>query len=52
MAKKLNPKIRVVARMYDLKFGKQVKQNYGVDEVISTSSIAAPFFVEAIEKTQ
>ncbi len=49
LAKKMNPKLRVVARMFDLKFGEQVKEHLGVDEVISTSSIAAPRFVAAID---
>lgn len=49
-AKLLNPKIKVVLRMFDLEFGRMIQEKLGIDEVFSTSNIAAPFFVNAVVK--
>lgn len=49
LAKKLNPNIHLVVRMFDLDFGKQIMEKIGIDEIISTSSISVPHFIEAIK---
>ena len=49
-AKLLNPKIKIILRMFDLEFGRMIQEKLGIDEVFSTSNIAAPFFVNAVIK--
>jgi hypothetical protein len=49
LAKKLNPEIRTVVRMFDLEFGKSIKSKLGLDKLVSTSSISVPHFVKALE---
>ncbi len=40
----MNPDIRIVARMWDNQFAKQLKRFMGVEAVISSSDLAAPAF--------
>lgn len=50
-----NPNIRIVARMWDDQFAKQIKQFLGVSAVISSAKLAAPTFAGSaigIEITQ
>ncbi len=43
-ARDLNPNVRIVARMWDDQFSKQMKQFMGVEAVMSASDLAAPAF--------
>jgi Trk K+ transport system NAD-binding subunit len=47
LARELNPKIRVVLRMFNMNLGAGVRELLGDCEVLSTSEIAAPAFVAA-----
>jgi Trk K+ transport system NAD-binding subunit len=51
LARELNPKIRVVMRLYDEDFGRQVREKFDVEAVFSTSAIAAPAFAGAATQT-
>ncbi len=54
-ARDLNPDIRIVARMWDAQFAKQINRFMGVEAVLSSSDLAAPAFAGAavgIEITQ
>lgn len=54
-ARDMNPDIRIVARMWDDQFSKQMKNFMGVDAVLSASELSAPAFAGAavgIEITQ
>jgi len=51
----LNPEVRIVARMWDAQFSKQLKQFMGVTAVLSASDLAAPVFAGSavgVELTQ
>jgi voltage-gated potassium channel len=47
-ARELNPKIRVVLRMYNERLGQQLVERFGFDAVYSTSALAAPSFSAAL----
>jgi hypothetical protein len=49
LAKKLNPGIHLVVRMFDLEFGNALKDKLGISEIISTSTISVPHFIKAIK---
>ncbi|NWG16021.1 MAG: NAD-binding protein [Chloroflexi bacterium] len=54
-ARDMNPSIRIVARMWDNQFSKQMKNFMGVEAVLSASELSAPAFAGAavgIEITQ
>ncbi|MBZ0279280.1 MAG: TrkA family potassium uptake protein [Anaerolineae bacterium] len=54
-ARDMNPDIRIVARMWDDQYAKQMKQFMGVQAVLSASDLAAPVFAGSavgIEITQ
>jgi voltage-gated potassium channel len=54
-ARDLNPDIRIVSRMWDDQFAKQMKRFMGVQAVLSASDLAAPMFAGSavgIEITQ
>lgn len=51
MARDVNPDIRVVMRLYDEDFARQVRQKFQIDAVLSTSAIAAPAFAGAATQT-
>jgi voltage-gated potassium channel len=46
-AREMNPEIRIVARMWDARFSRQIKQFMGVNVVLSASELAAPVFAGA-----
>jgi Trk K+ transport system NAD-binding subunit len=46
-AKRLNPKIRTVVRLFDAEFARKVEHALGIDAALSSSRIAAPTFVAA-----
>jgi Trk K+ transport system NAD-binding subunit len=46
-AKRLNPKIRTVVRLFDAEFARKVEHVLGIDAALSSSRIAAPTFVAA-----
>ena len=46
-AAKLNPQIRLVVRMYNLRLGKRIEKLFDDCLVLSASAIAAPLFVDA-----
>ncbi len=51
----MNPDVRIVARMWDAQFSKQLKQFMGVTAVLSASDLAAPMFAGSavgVELTQ
>ena len=47
-ARKLNPGIRIVMRLFDQDLAEHLEAALGIDQVISTSALAAPGFVAAI----
>ena len=49
LAKRLNPDIRTVLRIFDTDFAALIMEKFAIDEALSTTRIAAPKFVEAIE---
>ncbi len=54
-ARDLNPKVRIVVRMWDATFARQLNRFMGVEAVLSASDLAAPAFAGAavgIEVTQ
>jgi voltage-gated potassium channel len=54
-ARDMNPKIRIVARMWDDQFANQLKRFFGVEAVMSASELSAPSFAGAavgVEITQ
>jgi Trk K+ transport system NAD-binding subunit len=51
LARELNARIRVVMRLYDEDFGRQVRDKFDVEAVFSTSAIAAPAFAGAATQT-
>ncbi len=50
LAKKLNPEIKTIVRMFDIEFGRDIKDKMEIDAVISTSSISIPYFIDAINE--
>ncbi|MFL6193004.1 MAG: potassium channel family protein [Thermoanaerobaculia bacterium] len=46
-AKRMNPKIRTVVRLFDAEFARKVENALGIDAALSSSRIAAPTFVAA-----
>lgn len=49
-ARKLNPKVKIIARMFDLDFGNEVAKKLGIDKVISTSTISIPHFLGELKE--
>lgn len=49
LVRKLNPEIHLVVRMFDLDLGEQLQDSVGINQIISTSSISVPHFIEAIK---
>jgi Trk K+ transport system NAD-binding subunit len=47
-AKKLNPAIKIISRIYDTELGNLVSRAFDIDQVFSTSELAAPIFSENI----
>lgn len=50
-AKKLNPTIKVVSRIYDTDLGNLVSDAFDIEQVFSTSELAAPIFSRNITHT-
>lgn len=48
LARELNPKIRVVIRMFNEALGQRLVEQFKFDAVYSTSALAAPSFVSAL----
>jgi voltage-gated potassium channel Kch len=46
-ARRLNPRIRTVCRLFDRNLGVQLSDALGIDHVLSASELAAPVFVNA-----
>ncbi len=46
-ARRINPNIRVVMRIFDDELSKQLQQSFGLNTCYSTSALAAPDFVSA-----
>ena len=46
-ARRMNPKIRTVVRLFDAEFARKVENALGIDAALSSSRIAAPTFVAA-----
>lgn len=44
-ARRLNPNIRIVCRLFDTNLGKHISDAVGVSQIFSTSELAAPAFV-------
>lgn len=49
LAKKINPEIQTIVRMFDLEFGNSIKSKLGLDELVSTSSLSVPHIIKALE---
>lgn len=47
-ARRLNPAIRIIARMYDTELGAHIAREFRICNIFSTSSIAAPVFINAL----
>lgn len=47
-AREVNPKLRVVLRMFNERLGQRLVQQFGFDAVYSTSALAAPSFAAAL----
>lgn len=48
LARELNPKLRVVLRMFNERLGQRLIEQFRFDAVYSTSALAAPSFVSAL----
>jgi Trk K+ transport system NAD-binding subunit len=48
LARELNPKVRVVLRMFNERLGARLVEQFKFDAVYSTSALAAPSFVSAL----
>ena len=48
LAKKLNPSIKTIIRMFDVEFGELVQDEFNIGQIISTTKIAAPVFLQVI----
>ncbi|QDU46394.1 potassium transporter peripheral membrane component [Symmachiella dynata] len=46
-ARKLNPDVRIVMRMFDQDLASKIREAFGIDLVFSTSAVAAPLFATA-----
>lgn len=44
-ARRLNPNVRIVCRLFDTNLGKHISEAFGVSQVFSTSELAAPAFI-------
>jgi Trk K+ transport system NAD-binding subunit len=49
-ARKLNPKIKIIARMLDTDLGEHIAEAFNVHQVFSTSELAAPMFSSGIHE--
>lgn len=49
-ARRLNASIRIVCRMFDTNLGRHIQESFGVTQVFSTSELATPAFVEALQQ--
>lgn len=48
-SRRLNPKIKIICRLFDTNLGKHISEAFNVSQVFSTSEIAAPAFCDAVE---
>ncbi len=48
-ARRLNPKIRVLMRMFDQQLASKVKGALGIDEAFSSAALAAPIVVDLVD---
>jgi Trk K+ transport system NAD-binding subunit len=51
-ARELNPKIKVVLRMFDPDLAERIEKGFGIHTAISTSALAAPVFAAAAMRFQ
>ncbi len=49
-ARRLNASVRIVCRMFDTNLGMHIRESFGVTQVFSTSELAIPTFVEALQE--
>lgn len=49
-ARRLSASIRIVCRMFDTNLGRHIRESFGVTQVFSTSELATPAFVEALQQ--
>ena len=47
-AREVNPRIKVILRMFNERLGKQLVETFGFDAVFSTAALAAPSFSSAL----
>ncbi len=47
MARELSPEARIVVRMYDQNLAERVERGFGIQSVLSSSTVGAPFFAQA-----
>lgn len=47
MARELSPDARIVVRMYDQNLAERVERGFGIQSVLSSSTVGAPFFAQA-----
>jgi voltage-gated potassium channel Kch len=47
MAKEIAPNVRIIVRMYDPNLAERVEKGFGIQSVLSSSTVGAPFFAQA-----
>jgi len=47
IAKEMAPNARIVVRMYDQTLAERVERGFGIESVLSSSTVGAPFFAQA-----
>ncbi len=50
LAQELNPNIYTIVRMFDVEFGELVQSKFNIGEIVSTTKVAAPVFLKAVEE--
>jgi Trk K+ transport system NAD-binding subunit len=51
-AREINPKIKVVMRMFDARLAEKVRRGFGIHTAFSTSALAAPVFAAAATRAK
>ncbi len=44
----LNKSVKLIVRLFDIEFGEKIYKKLDIDEIISTSSIAIPYFIDKL----
>ena len=49
-ARRLNPKIRILMRMFDQQIASKIKDAFAIDHAFSSAALAAPIVAEMLDK--